>query len=305
MIKREQGATRSLAAPDDGHQFAAERPFGRTVEFAGILGCSLVVFAVFSHYYPVLTGTTDFVGRVVGVALLAILAIAARRSQRFVVYAPTLWAMAVALVAISVDYLISLSKWIVPLLGMQAAGPAGLAVEKLESSLLSVAVVLGLPLLSGQALSSLYMRRGDLRRGIMTGVTALALILAFLLPVTSGLFGGTDVTWARILPWTPWIIVFVTANAFNEELLFRGLLFGRLEPLLGKTPTNILVAMPFALLHVGVRYATSTPLFLVVVFALSLAWGSTLQRTQSLWGSVIFHAAADIPVIVAVLSKLG
>jgi len=278
---------------------------GRTVEFAGILGCSLVVFAVFSHYYPVLTGTTDFVGRVVSVALLAILAIAARRSQRFVVYAPILWAMAVALVAISVDYLISISRWIVPLLGMQAASPAGLAVEKLESSLLSVAVVLGLTLLSGQALSSLYMRRGDLRRGIMTGVTALALILAFLLPVTSGLFGGTDVTWLRILPWVPWIIVFVTANAFNEELLFRGLLFGRLEPLLGKTPTNILVAMPFALLHVGVRYATSTPLFLVVVFALSLAWGSTLQRTQSLWGSVIFHAAADIPVIVAVLSRLG
>ena len=107
------------------------------------------------------------------------------------------------------------------------------------------------------------------------------------------------------MPWLPWVLVFVLANAFNEELLFRGLFFGRLQPFLGAFTTNLLVAIPFTLLHTGVNYTASIWIFIAMLFPLSLAWGWLLQKTDSLWGSILFHAAMDIPVVLSIFSNVG
>jgi membrane protease YdiL (CAAX protease family) len=39
---------------------------------------------------------------------------------------------------------------------------------------------------------------------------------------------------AKLISLAPWIALFVLSNAFMEELLFRGLVLGRYEPLIGK-----------------------------------------------------------------------
>jgi membrane protease YdiL (CAAX protease family) len=37
--------------------------------------------------------------------------------------------------------------------------------------------------------------------------------------------------------------------------------------------------------------------FLVIVLVLSLIWGILIQKTNSLWGAVLFHAAGDCLII--------
>jgi hypothetical protein len=74
-------------------------------------------------------------------------------------------------------------------------------------------------------------------------------MIAGVIPVTEMFFKCENLTWARILPWTPWVLVFVLANASGEELILRGLLIGKMEPFLGKFATNIVTTIPFVMLH--------------------------------------------------------
>ena len=251
------------------------------------------------------TGMADIIGRAVAAVAFLFAALFARRNERFKAYWPALFGFFVALTAISLDFYLGLSKWIIPALGLEADSPAGWAVDKLESSLLSIVTIVLLTRASGDSLESLHLRRGRLRAGLTVGLVALVVVMASIIPVTEGLFNGKDLSWARILPWTPWVLVFVLANAFNEELLFRGLFFGKLEPLLGRLATNVVMAVPFTLMHAGVQFTANALLFMCFLFPLSLAWGYTLQKTDSLWGSILFHAATDIYVIVGIFSRLS
>ena len=215
------------------------------------------------------------------------------------------FAFFVALVAISVDYYLGLSKWLLPVLQIPPESPAGWAIDKLESSVLGIVIVLALTRVSGQSLTSLYLRRGNLRLGLAVGLIAFVVMVATVIPASEGLFNGKDLSWGRILPWTPWVLIFVLANAFNEELLFRGLFLGRLQPFLRPFAINLLVAIPFTLMHTGVGYSADILIFIAILFPLSLAWGGLAQKTDSLWGSILFHAAMDIPIVVGIFSNIG
>ena len=277
----------------------------RGVWFVLFLACSLLVFVVFSHYYPLFSGWTDIAGRIAVASIFLVAALLSRRSERFRPYWRVWFAFTTACIAISPDYYLGLSKWLLPALRIAGDSPAGWAIDKLESSGLSILVVLLLTLASGDDLRSLYLRRGNLRLGLAVGLIVLVVIIATAIPVTGGFFNGRDLSWARILPWTPWVLIFVMANALNEELLFRGLFFGRLEPFLGRFAVNLVVAIPFTLMHTGVEYTANLLIFVGMLFPLSLAWGWLLQKTDSLWGSVLFHAAMDIPIVLGLFSNLA
>jgi membrane protease YdiL (CAAX protease family) len=97
----------------------------------------------------------------------------------------------------------------------------------------------------------------------------------------------------------------VISNAAFEELVLRGLLIGKMEPFLGKFATNLVTTIPFVLLHANTSYSTDAIIFLALqVLPLSLAWCWLMQKTNSIWGSILFHAAADIPVFVGIFSGL-
>jgi uncharacterized protein len=89
-----------------------------------------------------------------------------------------------------------------------------------------------------------------------------------------------------------------------EELVFRGLFLGRYEPLLGKWLTILSTALVFTLAHAQVSYTTPVG-FLVVLFGLAIAWGWLMHKTGSLWGSALFHAGADLLIILPIFSSLG
>lgn len=100
-------------------------------------------------------------------------------------------------------------------------------------------------------------------------------------------------------------MIFVLAVATLEELLFRGLFLRKLEPFYGRFTSNFLIAFVFTLLHGTVSYTTDQYIFLAVVFPLALAWGYVMQRTDGLWGSALFHAGMDIPIMLGIFSNLS
>jgi hypothetical protein len=273
--------------------------------FLLFLGCGLLVFVVFSHYFPILDGKLDIIGRVIVAIAFLTAALAARRSERFKGYWLVLFAYFTALTAISIDRYLSLSKWILPALNVDGNSPAGWGLEKLESSLLGIMVVLILNRLAGQSVESLYIRRENLRLGLTVGLLAFVVMIVTVIPVTETYFKGENLTWARILTWAPWVLIFVLANASNEELLFRGLFIGKMEPFLGRFATNIVTTIPFVFMHAFTSYSADTIIFLAFqTLPVSLAWCWLMQKTNSIWGSILFHAAMDIPIVVGIFSGL-
>lgn len=277
----------------------------RLALFIVLLACGLLVFVIFSHYVPVYTGTAGKTGRIMVAVIFLALALFARTHERLRKYWLIPFAFFTALTAISVDYYLGLSKWIIPALGMELDSPAGWAMDKLESSLLGIVMVLVLNRLAGQSAAALYIRRGNLRLGLIVGLVALVVMTVTVIPVTELWFKGENLTWARLLPWAPWVMIFVLANASNEELLFRGLFIGKIEPLSGRFMTNVVTTIPFVFVHSYTGYATDTTIFLALqLLPLSLAWCWLMQKTNSIWGSILFHAAMDIPVAVGIFSSL-
>ena len=273
--------------------------------FLFFLACGLLVFVVFSHYFPVFERPTDIIGRVIVAMAFLASALIARRSERYQRYWLIPFAFFTALTAISIDRYLSLSKWILPALNVEGNSPAGWGIEKVESSLLGIAIVLGLNRLAGQNLASLYIRRGNLRLGLSVGFAAMVVMIASVIPVTELFFKGENLSWGRILPWAPWVLIMVLSNAAFEELVFRGLLIGKIEPFLGRFATNIVTTIPFVLLHAFTSYSADTIIFLALqLLPLSLAWCWLMQKTNSIWGSILFHAAMDIPVFVGIFSNL-
>jgi uncharacterized protein len=60
----------------------------------------------------------------------------------------------------------------------------------------------------------------------------------------------------------------------------------------------------FTALHKGVGYASNDFIFLAAVVLLALAWGYVTQKTDSLWGAILFHAGMDIPIMLGIFSNL-
>jgi membrane protease YdiL (CAAX protease family) len=277
----------------------------RLILFIVFLTCGLLVFIVFSHYHPIYEGNMDKIGRIVVTGVLLALALFSRFTDRFREYWLIPFAFFTALSAISIDHYLGLSKYIYSALEIVERSPAGLAVDKLESSLLGIAIVLIINRLAGQSMDSLYIRRGNLRLGLTVGLVAFATMIASVIPVTTAFFKDENLTWARILPWTPWVLIFCLANASNEELIFRGLFIGKMEPFLGRFATNLVTTIPFVLAHSYTGYATDQTVFLVLqILPFSLAWCWLMQKTNSIWGSILFHAATDIPIVVGIFSGL-
>ena len=121
----------------------------------------------------------------------------------------------------------------------------------------------------------------------------------------ASLFNAHGLSLARIIPWIPWILIFVLANGTLEELLFRGLFLSKLESFFGKFLLSFLIAFVFTGLHYWVSYTADQRLFIAVTFPLALALGYIMQKTDSVWGSILLHAGMDIPIMLGIFSNLS
>jgi membrane protease YdiL (CAAX protease family) len=273
--------------------------------FLLFLMIGLIIFVVFSHFRPILPDGTDLPARVGFTLIFLASAWLARRRKVPEANWRLFFACFVASFALLVDRYLPLSEWGLGILNLDPTSPAGLAFDKLESSLLIVTSIVLLTIASGGSLGSIYLRKGDIKRGLTVGLIALILVGAISIPLAEWMFGASGLSLPGVLPWIPAILLFIIGNALNEELLFRGLFLGKLEPFLGARGANLLIAIVFTLHHTGVEYSPDVFFFMLFLFPLALAWGYLMQKTDSLWGSVVFHAAMDIPVVLSLFSTLS
>jgi len=180
-------------------------------------------------------------------------------------------------------------------LGIGGDSLPGMAKAKALEAAVVVGSILLLAWIVGVPLSSIYLRAGHLRLGLVIGVGGFLLFL--LQAVVQGKQLGVKAEVIRRL-W-PWILVFVFANAFMEELWFRAIFFGPLAAHVGPIAAIVLTAVVFAVAHIGATYMSKQERlrFLIILFVLGLAWGACLHFTGSILASTLFHAGADLMVI--------
>jgi len=257
---------------------------------------------VFSPWAPLLGRVADYLGRIGLAALLLTLILLAHRTSRFEKYRPLLLALFIMSVAVSLDWIFGI--YLIEYLGVTDETPAGWAFLKLNECIVIVGVIILFTKMSRDTLGSIYIQKGNLKQGLIIGLSTFFLAVAGSIPMAS-LFGAQDLSLARILPWTPWLLIYVLANATMEELLFRGLFLRKLQPFFGKILSNLMIALVFTALHGAVNYSVDQYLFLAILFPLALIWGYIMQKTDSVWGSILFHAGMDIPIMLGIFSNLA
>lgn len=261
------------------------------------------VFVVFSHMRPLLDDAFDLWGRIILFLLLITTSFLLKQKTQYQAYSSLFITYAIALCAISIDLYLPTSRWFLELINISLDTPLGIALDKLDSTLIIVLTIILFTRINQDRLESIYLKKGKLKQGILIG-----LITFFFVSIGSyfmaQLFGASQLSIDRIIVWIPWILIFILGNAFNEELLFRGLFLGKIKPFLGSTLTNLSLVLPFVFHHVGVSYTNDALMFLMYLIPLAFLWGYLILKTDSLIASVLFHAATDISVILVIFSNL-
>jgi membrane protease YdiL (CAAX protease family) len=227
------------------------------------------------------------------VAILLVVTLWLRRSASGRPYWPVFYAFFVGGMAVLVSTVLSGS--LMALFGKTdpPTDPQGVALANFSMSLLRVAVIMVLMAIVGTEWGSIYLHKGRLGLGLAIGIPGFLVLAVWgLLPIAAQPDGVN-----KLLSLMPWILLYVLSNAFMEELLFRGIYLKRYEPFLGKGLSLLLTSIVFMLLHFQAGYVLNSLLFLVQLFPFTLAWGWLMQKTDSLWGSVLFHAGADCIII--------
>jgi membrane protease YdiL (CAAX protease family) len=212
------------------------------------------------------------------------------------------FALFVLTVAISLDWITGI--YIRKNLDVNDGTTAGWALQKLSECFIVASTVITFTLASGGSLGSIYIQKGKLNLGLFIGLISFSIFAISAVPMGS-LFNAQDLSLFRILPWNPWLLIIVLANGTLEELLFRGLFLHKLEPFVGKLQSIFLFAFRFTGLHSWVSYTADNRIFLAVTFLLALALGYIMQKTDSLWGSLLLHAGMDIPVMIGIFKNLN
>jgi membrane protease YdiL (CAAX protease family) len=179
-----------------------------------------------------------------------------------------------------------------------------IVLNKLISTLIIVVPIIFLTKISNNGISSIFLQKGNFKLGIIIGLATFSIFLLTSLPISVYIFGGQNIPLDRLISLSPWILAFVFLNSTSEEILFRGNFLRKYENFLGEDHSNVLQAIIFSFAHLSAQFTPFVFIYLILTFLLGLAFGGVIQKTDSLLGAILFHAGADIPVIIAVFSFL-
>lgn len=281
-----------LELPEEGLP-ADRRLLWRLAHFLLFLAAGLVIFNLDSSYIDLFPTNNSTAFKIIVPAGFLGVALLCRRSRQARAYWPLAYACFVASAAILFAWLlIDLDDWLLARLGLALGSDAGMAVSKVAEVVLMVVPILLLSRVAGWDLGSLYLRRGRLAFGLVAG----GLILMNYAVTALAVAGNTTGHLERLLPALPWMVLFAFANGFMEELWFRGLFLGRLAPFLGDNGALLLTSVVFTVAHAGALYLADAMvwLFLLLLFPLAVGFGWLMQQSRAIWGSTIFHGAADL-----------
>lgn len=193
-----------------------------------------------------------------------------------------------------------LTEEIVKLLSLDKGTVSGFAFTMVISTLLVTAPVITGWLLAGQELSSIYLQGWQNRWGILVGLAGLILFggLGVLQALNEGL------TFNIIMAAIPMALVFSLANGFREELVYRAVFLKHFQANIGLIATIIVTTLVFAAAHINVSYSPADlVVFALVLVIIGIVGSLIMVKTGSLFGAVLFHAGADVLLIMGLLSS--
>jgi len=176
----------------------------------------------------------------------------------------------------------------------------GIALAKLNDSFFICFILIFSFLLNGYKLKDIYLAKGRLGAGLIIGFLSF-LLMGFLALITSGQAVESEFIKRNLA----WILLFVLSNGFMEELLFRGIFLKELNKIFKPFWSVILTAIVFAAAHMQVTYTPDVMVFVGICLILGLIWGYLMHYTRSIIASALFHAGADLMVILPIFSGLG
>jgi membrane protease YdiL (CAAX protease family) len=285
------------------NHLAAKEWLGRILLALLFTATAAFISIVFSPWGagPKLGRIDDYLAKISVSILLLAAALLVRKSKRFEKYWQLLFALFIMTMAISLDFVFG--TYMLKYLGVTDSTPTGWALDKLNKCFVVTSVIVTFSLASGNSLGSIYIQKGNLKLGLIIGLASFFIFAAGAIPMAS-LFKAYNLSLTRIIPWIPWILIFVLANGTLEEFLFRGLFLRKLQPFFGKFLSIFMVAFIFTGLHSWVSYTADNRIFIAVTFPLALALGYIMQKTDGIWGSILLHAGMDIPIMLGIFSNL-
>jgi len=193
-----------------------------------------------------------------------------------------------------------LSFFSIEFLGERMDSPRGLALAKFSDSLIIVAVVLIGMFSTGVKRSDLFLSKGRFGPGITIGLVAFTLmtLIAFMKP-------GSELNYNFLSSNYLWISLYIFSNAFMEELIFRGVFFKDLKKIMSPFWMIAITSIVFGLAHMQIGYSTDIATLVIITFIFGIIWGSLIYYTRSLIASILFHAGADLVLIMPIFDSFG
>jgi len=183
----------------------------------------------------------------------------------------------------------------------------GNVIAQLIDSLLVIALIIVLTKVSGGILSSIFLRKGNVRLALIVGLPVLTIMFFASVGVAQaigGLFGSHGVNFGYLLTLTPYLLVLSLSNGIKEELWFRGLFLNKYEPLLGARLSNLLQAPIFAASLVEGEFALALLILVIIAFSFGMGSGYLMRKTDGILGSTLCEAGFTIPAFLILISTL-
>ena len=265
--------------------------------FALFLVCGLLVFVLGLNYLVVIPKNLRLVYKIALSASFLAAAALAHRNKHLRQYRPVFFAFFVASTALVFEYYHA-DLGSLFLSGEESAAIRNAVMMVVSTSIIVITIAV-LTKISGASLVSIYLKKGNLRLGLIIGISTFVImsILGILWAQSQNI--GMD----RIISILPYVVVFGLTNGLREELLYRGLFLGKYGPLLGSTSSVLLTALIFTGAHLGVTYETGTfMVFISFILVAGLVSALLIRKLHSLLGLVLFHAGYDVMFFTALFA---
>lgn len=169
--------------------------------------------------------------------------------------------------------------------------------------LITICAIAALTLTWKEKPSSFYLKAGNIKEGLKTGLIGFAACIALLLIGAFLFYGPIDLSNAAVP--MAMLLVFGAAGAIAEELWFRGVLLSRLTPIAGKDLALLAQAIIYGAIQAVILFGATgnillVPVGLILASALGYYWGSETIKNDSIMGPVLFHAGIDMLIFMPV-----
>lgn len=258
-----------------------------------LLICGFLVCVLGANYFSVFPTNDSQVYRAILAAVFLGVAVFLRWKRIFMSYSHIAFAFFVATLAFSLTSgAVGTTGSLLKSLGLTASMPEFIALAKVIEMLVVVTAILVAARLWGFSLGALYLKRGRLGMSLFIG-TAMMTINTATGIVTGAVMGQMgEVLLARL----PWALLFALANGLMEELWFRGLFLRPFAAVIGMPGAIVVTSIVFTVMHAAATYMNPVEaiLFQMIIFPMALLFGYLMHKSDTLWGSALFHAGSDV-----------